>query len=118
MPGKHIIGIVADLKREAEGDYICKLTTVFGLSRDERTFLLENQAKWDLHDKLMDRHNGDDEIQLATSCWKVMRVLGSEFGFALAGGPMKGCELGGTRVNLIWSMEKHDTKTVCNNVTE
>ena len=118
MPGRHIIGIVADLKRESVGDYICPLTTVFGLSRDERTFLLENQERLDLQNKLMDRHNGDDEIQLATSCWKIMRILGSEFGFALAGGPMKGCEIGGPRVNLIWSMEKDDTKGMCNNVTE
>ena len=110
MSGNHIIGIVTDLRREGQGDYTCPLTTVFGLTNDERKFLVENQAKLNLDDKITDIHRTHDEIQISTSCWKVMRIFGSELGFKLAGGPAKGSEPGGGRVSLIWTMVKDANK--------
>ena len=35
-----------------------------------------------------------------------MRVLGTELGFELAGDPQAGCEPGGGRTTLIWTMTK------------
>ena len=40
-----------------------------------------------------------------------MRIFGSELGFKLAGGPTKGSEPGGGRVNLIWTMVKDANKS-------
>lgn len=106
MPGKHIIGIVADLKRENEGEYICPVCTVFGLQPDEINWLVQNQAKMNLKDKLEDRNKSHDGIEITTSCWKLMRILGTEMGFDLAGKPEKGCEPGGGRTTLIFTMAK------------
>jgi len=106
MPGKHIIGLVADLKRENEGEYICPVTTVFGLQQDEINWLVQNQAKMNLKDKLQDRNKTEDGIEITTSCWKLMRMFGSEMGFELLGDPQVGCEPGNGRTNLIWTMVK------------
>ena len=116
MPGKHVIGIVDDLRRESEGDYICPLTTVFGLTNNERSFLGKSQAKLNLREKLTDRHKTGDEIQISASCWKVIRILGLELGFELKGGPTKGCEPGGGITNLIWTMVKDASVGNCDEI--
>ena len=54
-----------------EGEYICPVTTVFGLNDEEIKKLIENQAEWDLHKKLTDRNKAHDGIEIGTSCWKV-----------------------------------------------
>lgn len=106
MPGKHVIGLVADLKRENEGEYVCPCTTVFGLQPDEINWLVQNQAKMNLKDKLQDRNKTEDGIEITTSCWKLMRMFGSEMGFELLGDPQVGTEPGNGRTNLIWTMVK------------
>ena len=54
-----------------EGEYICPVTTVFGLNDEEIKKLIDNQAEWDLHKKLTDRNKAHDGIEIGTSCWKV-----------------------------------------------
>ena len=49
MPGKEIIGVVFEFRREEEGEYVCPKTTVFGLKREEVATLIENGFK--VHDK-------------------------------------------------------------------
>merc|ERR1739836_69392 len=61
MPGKEIIGVVFEFRREEEGEYVCPKTTVFGLKREE----------------------------IASSGYNVMRHLGLLFGFAPLGNPLK-----------------------------
>jgi len=106
MPGKHVIGLVADIKRENEGEYICPVTTVFGLQQEEINWLVNNQDKLNLTDKLQDRNKSHDGIEITTSCWKLMRLFGTELGFELLGDPQQGAEPGNGRTNLIWTMVK------------
>ena len=58
-----------------EGEYICPVTTVFGLQQDEINWLVQNQDKMNLYDKLQDRNKSHDGIEITTSCWKVRLVL-------------------------------------------
>ena len=58
-----------------EGEYICPVTTVFGLQQEEINWLVQNQDKMNLHDKLQDRNKSHDGIEITTSCWKVRQVL-------------------------------------------
>ena len=54
-----------------EGEYICPVTTVFGLQQEEINWLVNNQDKLNLTDKLQDRNKSHDGIEITTSCWKV-----------------------------------------------
>ena len=54
-----------------EGEYICPVTTVFGLHQEEINWLVNNQDKLNLTDKLQDRNKSHDGIEITTSCWKV-----------------------------------------------
>ena len=58
-----------------EGEYICPVTTVFGLQQEEINWLVNNQDKLNLTDKLQDRNKSHDGIEITTSCWKVMEIL-------------------------------------------
>merc|ERR1711936_688845 len=70
MGGKHVIGVVAELKREAEGQYILPMCTIFGLEEDERGWLVQNQAKLKLENKLTDKDDDHEGIEVATSAFK------------------------------------------------
>ena len=56
-----------------EGEYICPVTTVFGLQQAEINWLVQNQGKMNLNDKLQDRNKSHDGIEITTSCWKVRK---------------------------------------------
>ena len=51
------------------------MTTVFGLQQEEINWLVNNQDKLNLTDKLQDRNKSHDGIEITTSCWKVMETL-------------------------------------------
>ena len=104
MPGKQVIGIVADLKRENEGEYIIPMCTVFGLEDEERLWLIQNQAKLMLFNQLTDRNKKHDGIEIATSAFKVMRILGKQFGFEPSG-PEVGAQTD-CRTTLIYTLTK------------
>ena len=59
MPGKEIIGVVYELRREEEGEYVCPKTTVFGLKREEVATLIENGFK--VHNKHPDTEGQEIE---------------------------------------------------------
>ena len=54
-----------------EGEYICPVTTVFGLTVEEIRKMIELQRKYDIENKLTDRNKSHDGIEIGTSCWKV-----------------------------------------------
>jgi len=83
MPGKEIVGVVFELRREEEGEYVCPKTTVFGLTREEVATLIENGFK--VHDKHPDKEGQEVE----SSGYNLMRHLGLLFGFAPLGNPLK-----------------------------
>ena len=59
MPGKEIIGVVFEFRREEEGEYVCPKTTVFGLKREEVATLIENGFK--VHNKHPDTEGQEIE---------------------------------------------------------
>jgi len=105
MPGKHIIGVVAELKRENEGEYVIPMCTVFGLEDEEKVWLIQNQAKCDLTDQLTDKNKDEDGIEIATSAYKLMRILAKQFGFEVCDKPESACA-GEGRTTMIWQMTK------------
>ena len=59
MPGKEIIGVVFEFRREEEGEYVCPKTTVFGLKQEEVATLIENGFK--VHNKHPDTEGQEIE---------------------------------------------------------
>jgi len=100
MPGKHIVGVMADFKRENEGEYICPVSTVFGLEPDEVQTLITNCGL-----KMTDHNKEDEGYEVRSSAFKLMRELGKELGFEPMGDPT--CtEAPGGRKTLIWTLAK------------
>jgi len=99
MSGKHIIGVMADFRRENEGEYICPVSTVFGLEPDEVQTLIKSGLK-------MTDHNREDEgYEVKNSAFKLMRELGKELGFEPIGQAQVTDGPGG-RKTLIWTLAK------------
>ena len=67
----------------AEGQYILPLCTIFGLEEEERGWLVQNQAKLKLENKLTDKDDDHEGIEVATSAFKV--ALSSFVWFVVAG---------------------------------
>lgn len=105
MPGKHIIGVVAELKRENEGEYVIPMCTIFGLEPEEKVWLVANQAKCGLTDQLTDKNRDEDGIEVATSAYRLMRILAKQFGFEVCDKPESACA-GEGRTTLVWQMTK------------
>merc|ERR1711893_471089 len=97
MPGKETIGVIADFKREDEGEYICPCATVFGLEDDEVQTMLKAGLK------MTDRNKEDEGYEVKTSAFQLMRLLGKHLGFAPDGQPV--CtEAPGGRKTLIYTL--------------
>ena len=67
----------------AEGQYILPMCTIFGLEEDERGWLVQNQAKLKLENKLTDKDDDHEGIEVATSAFKV--ALSSFVWFVVVG---------------------------------
>ena len=65
MPGKEIIGVVYELRREEEGEYVCPKTTVFGLKREEVATLIENGFQ------VQNKHPDTEGQEIASSGYNV-----------------------------------------------
>ena len=86
MPGKHVVGVFADFRREGkrihelfdaehnywqfsnftdEGEYVCPRCTIFGLEKDEVKTLIEAGFK------LTDRNKDDEGYEIMSSAFKV-----------------------------------------------
>ena len=77
MPGKEVIGVFADFRREDEGEYTCPRCTVFGLDKEEVAGLISQGF-------LMTDNNTEEEgYEVKSSCFKLMRALGKTFGFEI-----------------------------------
>ena len=67
----HLIIVDILLNILAEGQYILPLCTIFGLEEEERGWLVQNQAKLKLENKLTDKDDDHEGIEVATSAFKV-----------------------------------------------
>merc|ERR1711953_357832 len=72
-----ICGIIADIKREGEGEYVIPVSTVFGLKPEELTQLVQTEG---LQVQDCDRRNEGVEIHGA-SPFMIMRVLCGKYGW-------------------------------------
>ncbi|XP_040576020.1 uncharacterized protein [Lepeophtheirus salmonis] len=99
MPGKSVLGIVADIRREDEGEYVCPRSTIFGLEN------VEVKALISLGLQLTDRNKDVEGYEVLSSAFKLMRILGEHMGYYPNGDPA--CTEGpGGRSVLIYTMVK------------
>merc|ERR1711993_10301 len=99
MPGKQVVGIFADFRREDEGEYVCPRCTIFGLDKEELAKLMH------LGIKFTDLNKEEDGYEAHTSIFKLMRELGKNFGFEQHGKPV--CTSApGDRKTLIYTLTK------------
>ena len=94
MPGKHVVGVFADFRREGkeinesfrpkhnywqfristdEGEYVCPRCTIFGLEKEEVKTLIEAGLK------LTDRNKDDEGYEIMSSAFKVNQILNRNF---------------------------------------
>jgi len=98
MPGKHVIGIFADFRREDEGEYVCPRCTVFGLEKEEVQSMIEQGLK------ITDHNKEDEGYEVNSSIFKVMRTLGKSFGFEIA--DVKCTDAPNERKTLVYTLTK------------
>jgi len=94
------IGIVADIKREAEGEYVIPTCTVFGLSDAEVGQLSGRGLRVEDSNK---RHDGV-EIK-GSSPFKVMRILCKDFGWT-TDGKAEQTDAPGDRTCSLWHLTR------------
>jgi len=99
MPGKHVLGVMADFRREDEGEYVCPVSTVFGLEQDEVQLLIQTGLK------MTDHNKGDEGYEVKSSAFKLMRELGKHLGFEPMGGP-EVTDAPGGRKTIIYTLAK------------
>merc|ERR1712183_368159 len=95
-----ICGIIGDLKREGEGEYVIPTSTIFGLDMAEVKQLIGEGLK--IGDE--DPKNDGVEVQGA-SPFKVMRILCSKYGWT-TDGEVVSTEAPGGRTAAMWTLTR------------
>eukprot|EP00092_Neocalanus_flemingeri_P000751 GFUD01000796.1.p1 GENE.GFUD01000796.1~~GFUD01000796.1.p1 ORF type:complete len:206 (-),score=78.67 GFUD01000796.1:94-711(-) len=98
--GMEAIGIVSDIKRESEGEYVIPTSTIFGLGMDEVKQLVGEGLK--IGDE--DPRNDGVEVRGA-SPFKVMRILCSKYGWT-TDGDVVSTEAPGGRTAAMWTLTR------------
>jgi len=94
------IGIVADIKREDEGEYVIPTSTVFGLTKEEIGQLAAQGLK------VEDNDRGQEGVEIqGASPFKVMRILCSKFGWT-TDGEVVSSEAPGGRTAAMWTLTR------------
>jgi len=98
--GTEVIGIVSDLKRESEGEYIIPMSTIFGLSMAEVKQLIGEGLK------IGDADPRYDGVEVkGASPFKVMRILCSKYGWT-TDGEVVSTEAPGGRTGAMWTLTR------------
>jgi hypothetical protein len=94
------IGVVADIKREGEGEYIIPTCTIFGLEKEEEGQLESHGLK------VGDANPRFDGVEITgSSPFKVMRILCKHFGWETDGKSIQ-VAAPGDRYTSIWQLTK------------
>jgi len=94
------IGVVADIKREGEGEYIIPTCTIFGLDKEEEGQLESHGLK------VADSNPRMDGVEVSgSSPFKVMRILCKHFGWETDGKSMQ-FAAPGDRTTSMWQLTK------------
>merc|ERR1711881_420419 len=95
-----ICGIIADIKREGEGEYIIPTCTIFGLDKEEEGQLESHGLK------VADSNPRMDGVEVSgSSPFKVMRILCKHFGWETDGKSMQ-FAAPGDRTTSMWQLTK------------
>jgi len=95
------VGIVADLKRECEGEYIIPRCTVFGLEQEEMSALKEKGFK------ITDENRRVEGVEISgASPFMVMRVLCRDHGWSTDGEIVQ-LPAPGDRTAAMWTLTKN-----------
>ncbi|TRY64231.1 hypothetical protein TCAL_14333 [Tigriopus californicus] len=99
MPGKLVLGVVAEFTREDEGEYICPMCTVFGLDDEEVQTLIKAGLK------MIDRNKEDEGYEVKNSAFKLMRELGRLLGYEPIG-DTQCTDAPNGRKTIVWTLTK------------
>merc|ERR1719273_1298549 len=81
--GVEVLGIVSEVKREGQGEYVMPSCTVFGLKQEEVDVMKKEGLK------LADENRNIEGIEVhGASAFKIMRVLCSKAGWSTSGEPV------------------------------
>lgn len=97
-----VIGVVADMRRDAENDYACDKCCIFGVNEEE--YIALSEVAVITPRRFTVEHC--DRIMVRCSPWRAMRVLGENFGYTFTVTPLGGRIEGptGERRTEIWTM--------------
>jgi len=98
--GTEAIGVVADIKRESEGEYVIPCCTLFGLEDEEMEQLKGKGLEIGDSNR---RHEGVEVT--GASPFKVMRILCRDFGWTTDGEVMQS-EAPGDRTCTMWTLTR------------
>jgi len=94
------VGVVADIRRESEGEYVIPTCTVFGLNDDELAQLGQHGLR------IQDENTRHEGVEIrGSSPFKVMRILCKNFGWTTDGKAMQS-EAPGDRTTSMWHLFK------------
>merc|ERR1711874_628044 len=95
-----VCGIIADIKREGEGEYVIPTCTVFGLNDDELAQLGQHGLR------IQDENTRHEGVEIrGSSPFKVMRILCKNYGWTTDGKAMQ-TEAPGDRTTSMWHLFK------------
>jgi len=98
------IGVVADIRRESEGEYTIPTSTVFGLNKEE-IGQLQSQGF-----KIEDNDTRQEGVEVrGSSPFKLMRVLCSKFGWT-TDGEVVSAPAPGDRTAAMWTLTRKLSK--------
>merc|ERR1712066_575411 len=81
-----IVGVVGDVKRDMDGHHYAEICSVFGINQEE----LETIQSHGLETKPKKYDLKKDRYQVFCSPWRIMRILGLNFGYKVPTMPMIG----------------------------
>jgi len=94
------LGVIADIRRESEGEYTIPTSTVFGLSMDEAKQLAAQGLQ------VEDGDRGQEGVEVrGSSPFRVMRILCGKFGWT-TDGEVVTTEAPGGRTAAMWTLTR------------
>lgn len=108
-----IIGVVADIRRDAESDYGAEKCNIYGVNEEEYNALSAIALVTPKHFTF----EHCDRVTVRCSPWRAMRVLGENFGYTFTVTPLGGrieSPNSGERRTQVWTMVSSVVKTRAN----
>lgn len=97
-----IVGVVADVKRDQESDFVCRKCCVYGINEEEYNAI---QAKFPINPRQFSWEA--NRFVVHANPWSVMRILAEAYGYHYTVTPLGGRveSATGERRTCVWSLE-------------